>query len=78
MCPVGTAIPSESTVLFAFTPSICKNCKIVQVQISPQIQSSRQLRVSHIDEHFSAAQFRYMGEFAMKNKEMITSVDDYK
>ena len=81
MCPVGTTFPSESTVLFAFTPSntYVKTAKLYKSRFPLKFKvQSRPLRASHIEEHFCAAQFRYMREFAVKNKEMITviCVDD--
>ena len=77
MCPVGTAIPSVSTVLFAFTPSnaYVKTAKLCKSRFPVKFKvQSRQLRASHIDRHFCVAQFRYMRESAVKNKEMITFI----
>ena len=77
MRPVVTAIPSESTVLFPFTPSnaYVKPTKLYKTRFPLKFKvQSRQLHASHIDKHFCAAHFQYMREFAVKNKEMITFI----
>ena len=81
MRPVGTAILSESTRLFAFTPSnaYVKSEKLFKSRFPLKFKvQSRQLSASHIDEHFCTVQFWYMRELALKNKQMISfiCVDD--
>ena len=61
LCPVGTAIMGESTVLFAFTPSnaYAKTTKLYNSRFPLKFKvQSRQLCASqHIDDYFCAAQF---------------------
>ena len=71
-CPPGTAVPSESTVLFAFVPrnAYVKTAKLYKGRVSLQHKvQTRQLRVSHIDEHYCAAIFSYMKQYSNKFKE---------
>ena len=80
-CPTGTPIPSETTVLFAFTPKISyiKAAKLYknQFQLKFKVQS-RQLRSSHVDDHYCVAKFRYMRQYTVSNREVTTflCVDD--
>ena len=67
MCPVGTAFPSESTVLFAFTPSNAY-VKPAKVQISSQIQSPVKAIACIIN------WWAFMRKFAVKYREMITFI----
>ena len=69
--PTGTPIPSETTVLFAFTPknAYIKTAKLYksQFQLKFKVQSM-QLRASHVDDHYCAAQFSYMRQYAVNNR----------
>ena len=76
-CPPDTPIPSETTVLFAFAP---KNAYVGTsrlykslFQLKFKVQS-RQIRALHMDDHYCAAQFRYMREYAVKNRDVVTFV----
>ena len=62
-CPTGTPIPSEATILFAFTPKngYIKTTKSYKSQFKLKVKvQSRQLRASHVDDHYCAGQFHYM------------------
>lgn len=68
----GVPIPSKSTLLFAFAPKIAyittaKLYKSLQFKIQ-----TRQLRLSHQDEHFCATEFKYMKQYAVKFKDFVT------
>ena len=69
-CPTGTPIPSETTVLFAFTPknAYIKTAKSYKsnFQLKFKVQS-RQLRASHVDDHYCAAQFYYMRQYVISS-----------
>ncbi|XP_062603864.1 uncharacterized protein LOC134265655 [Saccostrea cucullata] len=71
-CPDGTPIPSESTVLFAFVPknSYVETAKLYKGRINLQHKvQSRQLRASHVDEHYCAAIFLNMREYSVMNRD---------
>ena len=79
--PENTPIPSESTVLFSFVPKNihAKAAKLYASRFPLQFKvQTRQLRVSHIDEHFCAAVFKYTREYAVQFKEEVifVCVDD--
>lgn len=58
-------IPSESTVLFSFI----KTARLYKSRVPLQFKvQTRQLRVSHMDEHYCAAQFKYLRCYAQKHK----------
>ena len=71
LCPNGTPIPSGTTVLFAFTP------KSGRLKLQFKVQS-RQLRASHVDQHYCAALFKYMRMYAVKYHEFTSflCIDD--
>ena len=80
-CPDGTPIPSKSTVLFAFVPqnAYSATAKLYKSKVNLKFKiQSRQLRASHIDEHFCAAQFKYIRHYAVKYRDVTTflSIDD--
>ena len=74
-CPEWTLIPSETTILFAFTPKnvfvntakLYKGCFALIFKVQ-----SRQLQASHVDAHYCAAQFRYMREYTIKLRDITT------
>ncbi|XP_041374668.1 uncharacterized protein LOC121387575 [Gigantopelta aegis] len=75
--PPNTAVPSESTVLFAFVPknSHTKVAKLYKSRVPLRFTvQTRQLRASHQDDHYCAAQFKYMREFAVKHRDRFTFV----
>lgn len=79
--PEDAKIPSESTVLFSFAPknAYLKTSRLYKSKVPLQFKiQTRQLRVSHQDDHFRAAQYKYMRQFAQKYQENVTflSVDD--
>jgi hypothetical protein len=79
--PAGTPIPSESTVLYSFVPknSHARTAKLYKSKIPLQFKiQSRQLRSSHIDEHYCCALFKYMRQYAVKFGEHVAfaCVDD--
>lgn len=75
--PEGTPVPSESTVLFAFVPknSYRNTSKLYKgrIQLQHKVQS-RQLRSEHIDEHYCAAIFKYMKQYAVKYRDQTNMV----
>lgn len=76
-CPEGTPIPSESTVLFAFVPrnAYINTAKLYKGRINLQHKvQTRQLRASHIDEHFCAAIFSYLKKYAILHKDQTAMV----
>ena len=80
-CPTGTPIPSKTTVLFAFTPKneYIKTAKLYKSQFQLKFKAqSRQLRASHVDDHYCAAQFCYMRQYAVNNRKVtrFLCVDD--
>lgn len=79
--PVGTAVPSESTVLLSFAPRNISTAaarhytgKVVMVH---KVQSL-QLRNYNADFHYCFAQFKYLREMAIKYKDscLLLSCDD--
>jgi len=69
--PAEAPIPSESTVLFSFSPknSYIKTARLYKSRVPLQFKvQTRQLRVSHMDEHYCAAQFKYLRCYAQKHK----------
>ena len=72
-CPESTPIPSESTVFFSFVPrnAYTKSAKLFKGRVNLQHKvQTRQLRASHIDEHYCAAIFKYMRHYAVKYRDM--------
>ena len=79
--PEGTPIPSESTVLFSFVPknAHAKSSKLYKSNIPLQFKvQTRQLRSSHMDQHYCSAIFKYMRHFAVLNRDNVSffCVDD--
>ena len=71
-CPDGTPIPSESTVFFAFVPknAYVETAKLYKGRVNLQHKvQTRQLRSSHIDEHYCAAIFKYMRQYAVMHRD---------
>ena len=71
-CPEGSPIPSKSLVRLQFAPrnpysKVALNFTS-RLQVQYKVQR-RQLRVSHPDDHFCQAQFRYLKEMAIQLKE---------
>jgi hypothetical protein len=68
-CPEGTPIPSESTVPLAFVPknAYVNTAKLYKGRLNLQHKvQTRQLRSSHMDEHYCAATFLYMKKYSVK------------
>ena len=79
--PENTPIPSESTVLFSFVPKNAhrKAAKLYKSKVPLQFKiQSRQLRSSHQDDHYCAALFKYIRQYAVKFKKLVSflCVDD--
>lgn len=79
--PPDTPIPSESTVLYSFVPrnAHTKAAKLYTSKIPLQFKvQTRQLRLSHVDEHYCSAMFKYARQYAVKYGEhvMFLCVDD--
>lgn len=73
--PPNTLIPSESTVLFAFVPKNAHTqvAKLYKGRVPLRLTvQTRQLRASHPDDHFCAAQFKYMRHFAVQFREHVS------
>ena len=79
--PENTPIPRESTVLFSFVPKNAhrKAAKLYKSKVPLQFKiQSRQLRSSHQDDHYCAALFKYIRQYAVKFKKLVSffCVDD--
>jgi hypothetical protein len=79
--PEGTPIPSESSVLYSFVPKNAdtKAAKLYTCKVPLQFKvQTRQLRLSHVDEHYCCALYKYAREYSIKFKDNVTflSVDD--
>ena len=80
-CPSGAAIPSEEWLRLQFWPKTPKACVSLhytgRLNVCFMIQK-RQFRKSHEDEHYTAAIFRYLREYAIKLKDncMLVCIDD--
>lgn len=73
--PNGTNIPSESTVLLAFVPRDShKNVsKLYKSRIPLQFKvQSRQSRSNHQDDHYCAAIFKYLRQYAVKYRDSLS------
>ena len=76
-CPEGTAIPSKSLVRLQFAPRNPYASTALQFTSKIPVQykiQRRQLRVSHADDHYCAAQFKYMREMAIEMKDKCTLI----
>ena len=73
--PDGTPIPSEEWLRLQFWPKSKKTRTALQhtgrLNVKYMVQQ-RQFRKSHPDEHYAAAIFRYIREFAIMHKEIST------
>lgn len=79
--PDDAPIPSESSVLFSFAPknAFIGTARLYKSKVPLQFKvQTRQLRLSHVDEHFCAALYKYMRHYAHKFKDNVTflSIDD--
>ena len=79
--PARTPVPSESSVLFAFVPknSHTRTSRLYKSRIQLQFKiQTRQLRTSHVDEHYCCALFKYMRHYAVKYRDYVSfaCVDD--
>ena len=66
-------ILNETTVLFAFTSknAVLNTAKLYKGRFTLKFKvQSRQLRASHIDAQYCAAQFRYMREYTVKLRDI--------
>ena len=76
-CPPDTAVPSEEWLRLQFWPKTPKACVSLhytgRLNVRFMVQK-RQFRKAHEDEHYAAAIFRYMREYAIKMKEFCTLV----
>ena len=76
-CPPGTAISSEEWLRLQFWPKTPKACVSLQytgrLNVRFMVQK-RQFRKSHEDEHYTAAIFRYLREYAIKLKDYCTMI----
>ncbi|XP_076103163.1 uncharacterized protein LOC143072213 [Mytilus galloprovincialis] len=77
----GSAIPSESSILYAFVPknSHANTAKLYKSKIPLQFKiQTRQLRVSHQDDHYCSAVFKYIRQFAIKFRDCckLLCIDD--
>lgn len=79
--PVGTPVPSETTVLYAFAPpnthAASAQYYTGKINLKHTIQR-RQLRAYHTDAHWCNALFKYVREMAVlfKNHALFLSCDD--
>lgn len=66
---ICTPIPSESSVLYSFVPKNAhtKAAKLYTCKVPLQFKvQTWQLRLSHVDEHYCSALFKYTREYAVK------------
>ena len=80
-CPPGTPIPSQQWVHLQFCPrnprtktaALYRKCLPVKVMVQ-----KRQFRKSHNDEHYCAAIFRYLREYALqfRSESLLICLDD--
>ena len=80
-CPEGTPIPSKSLVRLQFAPKNPYSKMALNFTSRLEVQykvQRRQLRVSHPDEHFCQAQFKYLKEMSieLKEKALLMFCDD--
>ena len=81
MCPEGTAIPSESTVIHAFAPPNihAKTAQHYTGRINLKfVVQRRQLRAFHADAHYCNTLYRYFRELAIQRRDesVLVSCDD--
>lgn len=72
--PENSPVPSESTVLFSFVPKHAhtKAAKLYTSKLPLQHKvQTRQLRTSHVDEHYCSALFKYAREYAVQYREEL-------
>lgn len=78
-CPHDTPIPSEEWLRLQFWPKTPKARVSLQytgrLNVRFMIQK-RQFRKSHEDEHYAAAVFRYLREYAIILKDAMVCIDD--
>lgn len=75
--PDDAPIPSEPTVLFSFVPKNTHNnvSKLYKSKVPLRMSiQTRQLRASHMDDHFCAAMFKYMREYSVLYRDETTFV----
>ena len=75
--PDDVPVPSEATVLFSFIPKNTHNnvSKLYKSKVPLRMSiQTRQLRAPHMDDHFAAAMFKYMREYAVQFKDDTTFV----
>jgi hypothetical protein len=68
VCPEGTPIPSEQWVRLQLYPRNprTKTAELYRKRLPVKMMvQKRQFRKSHIDEHYCAALFRYLREYAL-------------
>lgn len=81
ICPENTPIPSEQWLRLQFAPKNPSSLASLQytgnLKVKLQVQS-RQLRKTHVDNHYASAIFRYMKDFAVKFRDfcVFVAMDD--
>nr|XP_022306505.1 uncharacterized protein LOC111112916 isoform X2 [Crassostrea virginica] len=81
ICPENTPIPSEQWLRLQFAPKNPSSLASLQytgnLKVKFQVQS-RQLRKTHVDNHYASAIFRYMKDFAVKFRDfcVFVAMDD--
>ena len=81
LCPAGIPIPSESWVRFNFCPQNPQpkvaSRYTCHLNAKHMVQK-RQFRKSHSDSHYCASIFRYLRDYAVKYRDMVTfaCIDD--
>ena len=81
MSPSGTSIPSQQWVRLQFYPRNprTKTAELYHKRLPVKMMvQKRQFRKTHIDEHYCAAIFRYMREYALKfrSQSLLICLDD--
>lgn len=81
ICPLGTPIPSLQWVRLQFYPKNprAKTAALYRKRLAVKMMvQKRQFRKSHVDEHYCAAIFRYLREYALKfrNESFFVCLDD--
>ena len=80
-CPQGTPIPSQQWVRLQFCPRNprTKTAALYRKRLPVKMMvQKRQFRKGHVDEHYCAAIFRYLREYALqfRNESLLICLDD--
>ena len=77
-CPLGTPVPSQQWIRLQFCPRT-KTAALYRKRLPVKMMvQKRQFRKSHVDEHYCAAIFRYLREYALqfRSQSLLICLDD--